>query len=70
VLSLLVEFLCLELNIDEVCIFQQFWKLVKFSFLKYIQLLAKGVKEVNDAFTQLVFQVKFFAIRDLLTAVY
>lgn len=69
-LSLLVEFFRFELHIDKVCIFQQFWKLVKFSLLKHIQLFAKGVEEINDAFAQLVFQVEFFATCDLLTAVY
>jgi hypothetical protein len=54
-LSLLVEFFRFELHIDKVCIFQQFWKLIKFSLLKHIQLFAKGVEEINDAFAQLVF---------------
>jgi len=70
VFCFLVKFLCFELNIDEVRIFKQFGKFIEFSFLKDIQLLAKRVKEVDDALAELVFEVKLLTRGYLLSAVY
>lgn len=66
--SFLVKFFGLELNVDEVGVFEEPRKLVQFVFLEDLQLLVKRVEEVNDALAKLVFQVELFALRDLLSA--
>ncbi len=64
--SLLVKFFCLQLHVNEVCIFKKAGKLVHFGLLQDLQLLVEGVEKVNYTLAQLVFQVEFLTLRDLL----
>ena len=64
--SFLIQLFRLQLHINEVCVFQQAGKLVQFLFLEHLELLMQRVKEVDNALSQLIFQVKLFALGDLL----
>ena len=62
----LVELLGLELNVDEVSLFEKTGKLIKLGLLKNFKLLVKRIEEVNNTLTKLILEIELLALNDLL----
>ena len=62
----LVELFSLELNVDEVSLFEKTGKLIKLGLLKNFKLLVKRIEEVNNTLTKLILEIELLALNDLL----
>lgn len=58
----LIKFFSLELDVDEICIFEKAGEFVKFLLLKDFKLFVKRVKEIDDRLSELIFQIEFTAL--------